>query len=41
MRVAQLVRHLPSKCNALSSNTSTAKTKKEKKMKIWQPVQDI
>jgi hypothetical protein len=30
-RVAQVVEHLPSKCEALNSNPSTAKRKKERK----------
>jgi hypothetical protein len=31
--VSQVVEHLPSKCEALSSNPSTAKKKKKKKEK--------
>jgi hypothetical protein len=31
--MAQVVKHLPSKCEALSSNTSTVKKKKKKDKK--------
>jgi hypothetical protein len=38
--VSQVVEHLPSKCEALSSNPSTAKKKKKKKKKEKNPISD-
>jgi hypothetical protein len=35
-RVAQVVEHLPSKCEALSSNSSIVKKKKKDEVKIMQ-----
>jgi hypothetical protein len=36
--VAQVVQHLPSKCDALSLNTNTTKKKKEREREKYHPV---